>query len=479
MLDEDDRIYFATTATGALAEIQITENGLPATITAAAPVDALGFDFASSNASFDIDIDGAGPVSVVVNTLTNDPAETLQAVQAALVTAGVSAQVTATLDNTDQLVFTYADGPGAGTQIELTNVNATAIAELGLSNQLVNGNDGLTIAETNNLGDDGIPVTVSYAYDEDLEQGRFVFSTGNLGDEISFADVTTSAGNKLGLIAGSSPSLTSVDGVDVAGTINGIEATGSGQTLLAAAGNVAAEPGFYLNAAHGNLASSTVGDTFKLTVDGVLSNSITLGTISNTNPIAVASSMQTAINNSPALLAAGVSVTVEYDTNTGGFGIISNSSGTGSRVLVSELQGNAAAIFGFNTGQGAFGANGTNAVGTADDAAGLRLLVTGGALGARGSVSYIKGIAERLDTLLEGYLGTGGLFTARTNALNLELETIAEKRVQLEERIARSEERLRTSFLANDKIISQLNSTSDFLTSQLSMLEKLASNSKE
>jgi len=479
MLDEDDRIYFATTATGALAEIQITENGLPATITAAAPVDALGFDFATSNASFDIDIDGAGPVSVVVNTLTNDPAETLQAVQAALVTAGVSAQVTATLDNTDQLVFTYADGPGAGTQIELTNVNATAIAELGLSNQLVNGNDGLTIAETNNLGDDGIPVTVSYAYDEDLEQGRFVFSTGNLGDEISFTDVTTSAGNKLGLITGASPSLTSVDGVDVAGTINGIEATGSGQTLLAAAGNVAAEPGFYLNAAHGNLASSTVGDTFKLTVDGVLSNSITLGTISNTNPIAVASSMQTAINNSPALLAAGVSVTVEYDTNTGGFGIISNSSGTGSRVLVSELQGNAAAIFGFNTGQGAFGANGTNAVGTADDAAGLRLLVTGGALGARGSVSYIKGIAERLDTLLEGYLGTGGLFTARTNALNLELETIAEKRVQLEERIARSEERLRTSFLANDKIISQLNSTSDFLTSQLSMLEKLASNSKE
>lgn len=479
MLDDDNRIYFATTATGALAKIQITGNGLPATIVAATPVDALGFDFASSNASFDIDIDGAGAVSVVVDTLTNDPDETLLAVQAALVTAGVSALVTATLDDTDQLVLTYADGPGTGTQIELTNVNATAIAELGLSNQLVNGNDGLTIAETNNLGEDGFAVTVSYAYDEDLEQGRFVFSTGNLGDEISFADVTTSAGNKLGLIQGASPSLTSVDGVDVAGTINGVEATGSGQTLVAAAGNIAAEPGFYLNAAHGTLASSTVGDTFKVTVDGVLSNSITLGTISNTNPIAVATSMQTAINNSPALLAAGVSVTVEYDTNTGGFGIISTSTGTGSRVLVSELQGNAGAIFGFNTGQGAYGANGTNAVGTADDAAGLRLLVTGGALGDRGTVSYIKGIAERLDTLLEGYLGTSGLFTARTNALNLELDTIAEKRVQLEERIARSEERLRTSFLANDKIISQLNSTSDFLTSQLTMLEALASSASD
>ena len=267
--------------------------------------------------------------------------------------------------------------------------------------------------------------------------------------------------------------------MDVAGTINGIAAVGTGQTLVAAAGNVEAQPGFYLNAAYGNLASSTTGDTFRVTVDGILSNPVTLGTISNTSPAAVAQAMQTAINNSPALLAAGVSVTVDYDVNSGGFGIISDSTGSSSRVLISDLTGNAAGIFGFNTGAGALGRSGTNAVGTADAAAGLRLQVTGGALGARGSVSYIKGIAERLDTLLEGYLGASGLFAARTNALNLELETIAEKRVQLEERIARSEERLRTSFLANDKIISQLNSTSDFLTSQLSMLETLASNSQK
>jgi flagellar capping protein FliD len=479
MLDDDDRIYFVTTATGTAAQIQVTANGLPATVTGTAPLDALGFDFATSNASFDIDIDGDGPVSIVVNTLTSDADDTLAAVQAALVTAGVSAQVTASLDDADQLVLTYASGPGAGTQIELTNVNATAIAELGLANQLVTGNDGLTIAQTNETGTDGIAVAVSYEYDEDSEQGRFVFSTGNLGDEISFADITTSAGNKLGLLSGNNPSETSVDGVDVAGTINGIAAVGTGQTLVAAAGNVEAQPGFYLNAAYGNLASSTTGDTFRVTVDGILSNPVTLGTISNTSPAAVAQAMQTAINNSPALLAAGVSVTVDYDVNSGGFGIISDSTGSSSRVLISDLTGNAAGIFGFNTGAGALGRSGTNAVGTADAAAGLRLQVTGGALGARGSVSYIKGIAERLDTLLEGYLGASGLFAARTNALNLELETIAEKRVQLEERIARSEERLRTSFLANDKIISQLNSTSDFLTSQLSMLETLASNSQK
>lgn len=76
---------------------------------------------------------------------------------------------------------------------------------------------------------------------------------------------------------------------------------------------------------------------------------------------------------------------------------------------------------------------------------------------------------------MDGYLETDGIFAARTDALNLELEDIAEKRVKLDERIERSEARLRTSFLANDKIINMLNSTADFLTSQLSLLEDLAS----
>ena len=185
--------------------------------------------------------------------------------------------------------------------------------------------------------------------------------------------------------------------------------------------------------------------------------------------------MQAAINNSPALIAAGVSVVVEYDTNTGGFGIISNSTGTTSKVEIGDLQGNAGSIFGFIAGKGAVGKAGTAASGSADVATGLRVLISGGAIGSRGSVSYIKGVAENLSVLMDSFLDSSGLFAARTNSLTAELATIEEKRTALDERIARSEARLRTSFLANDKIISQLNTTADFLTSQLEALESLAS----
>ena len=476
-LDGSNKIYFETTATGASSQIQVTANGLPAEITGGVVLNGAGYDFNSDPASFDIDIDNSGvPVTVTINTLTTDAADTVVKVQEALTLAGVGAQVTASLvDN--KLVLTRVGGIGAGKQIALTNVIGASAADLqlGLSDQTVNGADGMTIATTNNSGEDGLAVTVSYEYNETTELGRFVFSTANYADFISFSSVSATAGNKIGLVAGANPRVSSVDGLDVAGTINGVEAEGVGQTLRAASGTILAAPGFYLNSAYGDLASSTITDSFKINVDGIISDSITLGTISNTNPTSVAASMQIAINNSPKLLAAGVSVRVEYDSNTGGFGIISNSTGTSSKVQINELQGNAAAIFGFAIGAGVAGKSGTNASGKADNAYGLRLQVTGGPLGARGSVSYIKGVAENLSVLIKGFLDTDGLFATRTSSLTKELETIEDKRTKLDERIARSEARLRTSFLANDKIISQLNSTAEFLTSQLQALEALAS----
>lgn len=473
-LDGSNKIYFETTATGESSQIQATANGLAAEFTASLAVSGAGFDFNSTPASFDIDV-GAGPVTVTINTATVSAADTLAKVQDALTAAGLGAQVTATLDNSDKLVLTYAGGVGAGTQIALSNVTAPEDAALGLSDQSVYGADGMAVATTNNTGEDGIAVTVSYEYDSDTSLGRLVFSTQSLADLISFSNTSAAAGSKLGVVTGFSPSITAADGLDVAGKINGVEAEGTGQYLRAAAGNVQAQPGFYLNTAIGDLSASTLADTFRVNVDGILSDSLTLGTISNTTPSAVASAMQAAINNSPALLAAGVSVKVEYDSNTGGFGIISNSTGSGSKVELGDIQGNAGSIFGFIAGKGAVGKAGTAASGVADDAKGLRILVSGGAIGARGSVSYIKGVAENLSVLMDSFLDTGGLFAARTNSLSLELASIAEKRTVLDERIARSESRLRTSFLANDKIISQLNTTADFLTSQLQALEALAS----
>lgn len=324
------------------------------------------------------------------------------------------------------------------------------------------------------LAGDGIEVFVDYVYNADDDFGRLVFSTANAGDQLAFSDINLPAATRLGLFEGAGATPVSIRGEDVAGTINGIEAVGAGQLLTASSGSEPASPGFYLNSAIGDLSTSTANDKFRVQVDGVLSGEITLGVLANTDPETVAAGMQTAINNAPALLAAGVSVTVEYDINSGGFGIISNSFGSSSSVRVASLTGNAGAILGFAAGSGSLGETGQDASGEPDDSTGLRLQITGGEVGDRGTVTYSRGVASRMSSLIDSFLGQGGVLTGRQDALNVELDSIADKRIALDERIARSERRLASSFLANDIIISNFNSTADFLTSQLTMLEALA-----
>ncbi|MDP1756556.1 MAG: flagellar filament capping protein FliD, partial [Pseudohongiella sp.] len=172
--------------------------------------------------------------------------------------------------------------------------------------------------------------------------------------------------------------------------------------------------------------------------------------------------------------AAGVSVRVEYDTASGGFGIISNTVGSSSSVSISSLQGDASSIFGFVTGKGSKGAVGKSASGEADASAGLMVKITGGSTGSRGSINYSRGVADQLNKLLDAYLKPGGTLGGRQAALNKELVKIADERVSLNERLARTESRLAASFTANDIIINKFNTTADFLTSQLSMLEAIA-----
>ncbi len=323
------------------------------------------------------------------------------------------------------------------------------------------------------LAGEGITVNVNYEYSADNAQGQLIFSTANAGDDIRFTEVDFAAASKLGLFLGSGAQETSIRGVDVAGTINGIEAQGNGQFLTASSGAIAARPGFYLNAAHGDLSTSTAADSFRVEVDGVLSGAITLGTLGDTSPAAVAAALQTAINNNPAMISAGVGVTVDYDVPSGAFGIISNSTGASSSVRIAQLQGNAGDLLGFNIGRGARGEAGRDASGEPDPSSGLRLRIEGGELGDRGTVDYTRGAADRMNRLLDSFLAPGGVLSGRQDSLNGELEKIAERRVELEARMERSERRLQSSFTANDLIISRFNTTADFLTSQLDMLEAL------
>ncbi|ALO46643.1 flagellar filament capping protein FliD [Pseudohongiella spirulinae] len=323
------------------------------------------------------------------------------------------------------------------------------------------------------LAGDSISVNVDYVYNSDDSTARLVFSTANAGDEIIFSDINLASATRLGLFEGHGEPVTSIRGTDVQGLINGIEAQGSGQVLVASTGENPATAGYYLNAAHGDLSTSTAADKFRLRVDGVLSGSITLGVLANTDSNAVAETLQTAINNDPALIAAGKLVAVTYDAEVGGFKVTSGSRGDNSSVTISSLEGNAAAVFGFATGNGANGQAGAAASGTADAASGLRVRITDGEVGSRGTIDYFRGVASRLTALVDSMLGSEGVLTGRRDSLNAELERIAEKRQELEERLAATERRLQSSFLANDIIISNFNNTVSFLESQLPMLEAM------
>lgn len=78
-----------------------------------------------------------------------------------------------------------------------------------------------------------------------------------------------------------------------------------------------------------------------------------------------------------------------------------------------------------------------------------------------------NGLAQKLDDLVTGFLGTTGIVSVREEGFDNSLKEIADDRIALEQRVAAIEARTRQQFAALDGLISQLNSTGSFLTEQL------------
>lgn len=403
--------------------------------------------------------EGQGPYQGLLNTAlatttgnSSDPLNTAMTVDS-------DTQFSVSINGVDSGVLTL---PGnAGTPVTYNTADELILAVESLL-------DGAFAGE-------GIDVTVGYQYDADTGTAGLSISTGSAGDEIVLSNVNLAAATRLGLADGHAEPITSIRGLNVAGTINGLQAEGNGQVLTASTGLTPATSGYYLNASVGDLSTSAASDEFRLKVDGTLSGAISLGVIADTDPDNVADLLSNAINNDPALLAAGAAVTVTYDADTGGFVFTSQSRGESSQVTVASLSGNAGSIFGLATGAGAQSQVGSNATGDADPASGIRLRITGGSIGGRGTVDFFRGLASQTNDLIDSMFGSEGVLTGRTDSLSAELDRIAEKRVALAERLAATESRLQASFFANDIIISNFNSTMDFLEAQLPMLEDLAS----
>jgi len=82
------------------------------------------------------------------------------------------------------------------------------------------------------------------------------------------------------------------------------------------------------------------------------------------------------------------------------------------------------------------------------------------------------GYATQLDTLLDGYLDTGGRIEAATKNEQARIDDIGEQKEALDRRMSMAEARYRAQFTALDTLMSQLQTTSEFLTNQLAALNR-------
>ena len=404
-------------------------------------IEVLGFTSATQAGSYAVDITQAAA----------------QAAYTGAVVAGLAGSVTID-DDSDTLAVTV-DGVSSGTITLTQGVYADGAA---LATQLE-----AQINQDANLSDAGAKVEVNY----DADTQQLVLSSQLYGSasSIGIDAVDTDTTSKLGL---SLSSASNNVGVDVTGTINGVEGTGIGQFLGLLETGTEASSGVYKGAAVTTFETlpvtiDTSNDEFRVSVDGILSNTITLTAGSYADADAVATELQTQINADTTLQNSGLSVAVAWDAANQRFAITSASEGTESTVNVTFAEAGTVSDLGLAVG---IGTPGKEASELADAAGGIQILVQGNATGERGTVTLVRGVMNKLNALLQNFVGFEGTLTTRTNGLQNQISEINTESAEFERRMNVLEERLRIQFAAADALISTLNNTSSFLDQQLASL---------
>jgi flagellar hook-associated protein 2 len=89
-----------------------------------------------------------------------------------------------------------------------------------------------------------------------------------------------------------------------------------------------------------------------------------------------------------------------------------------------------------------------------------------------------RGLADGLDSLLDNFLGADNILEVRLDGLQDRIDQLDEDGVALDLRMEALEARYRLQFGNLDVLLSSLNSTSNFLTTQLANLPTFFGNDK-
>jgi flagellar hook-associated protein 2 len=229
-----------------------------------------------------------------------------------------------------------------------------------------------------------------------------------------------------------------------------------------------------------------VNDQLNIAVDGIAA-SITLAAGVYASADALAAEVHSKLNGAGNLTTAGISAVVSQ--SAGVINITSSRYGSASSVTLSggngagDLLGASptatvgADVAGTVNGVAATGAGQLLTAVAGEAAEGLRLIINGGPLGARGTVDFSRGYADRLNKLAEDLLADDGIIATRLDGINASIKDIDRRQEDFIKRLDITEARYRAQFTALDVMLSSLNQTSQFLQQQLAALPKNNSNS--
>ncbi|MGB0936185.1 MAG: flagellar filament capping protein FliD [Colwellia sp.] len=249
-----------------------------------------------------------------------------------------------------------------------------------------------------------------------------------------------------------------------------------------------------------DVSSANENDTFKVRIDGILSNDIVIANQIYTSVAELASELQSKINSDSTLLDKGVGVVVSEDA--GKLKIASSLYGSSSSVAFTEVDVNFLSHLGIGVQQGTAGvdvegtidgvsafADGQFLLSETGDSAGIKIEIVGGALGSRGTVSFSEGTTVLMNALLDGMIDNqissasgdvnssnvdgappSTLLDAKTDSLYKKLEQLDRQDADLKLKMDKYEERLFKQFNAMDSAVAALNATMGSLDSMLDQL---------
>lgn len=201
----------------------------------------------------------------------------------------------------------------------------------------------------------------------------------------------------------------------------------------------------------------------------------------------LAADLQSLINLDPAIKAAGAAVEVKYNSESGGFEFTSATFGSSSIVSFTEVSEDFEAL-GITAGAGNAG---QDVAGTVDGVAGfgygnvllpaigskaegLSMIIEPGSTG--GTISFTRGLAGQLTSLVDNFVKNSGLISDREAALTKNIEKVDEEKKTLEMRTEAYRARLLSQFAAMEMIVRSLKTTGSFLDGIVDRLPFTAKN---